>query len=142
MAGSNRGRPFSLAPRGEEWRNSGEERNRPTLPMPSETQPGAGKLHENLRVPREAIADFCRRHHIRKLSLFGSVLRPDFSPRSDIDVLVEYEPGGVPGFAFIDHQDELSVLLGRRVDLITPNGLSRLLRQQVLDEAEVMYVAA
>jgi len=57
-------------------------------------------VNSKLVVPREAITDFCRRHHIRKLALFGSVLRDDFRPDSDIDVLVEFEPGHIPGFAF------------------------------------------
>lgn len=90
-------------------------------------------------IPREKIAEFCRRHHIRKLSLFGSVLRDDFRPDSDVDVLVEFEPGHVPGFAFMTMQEELSALLGRKVDLNTPKFLSRYFRSQVLSEAEVLY---
>jgi len=90
-------------------------------------------------IPKEAIAAFCRRHHIRRLSLFGSVLRDDFSDDSDIDVLVEFEPGCTPGFGFITIQDELSELLGRDVDLNTPQCLSRYFRDRVIAEAEVQY---
>jgi uncharacterized protein len=91
-------------------------------------------------VPRERIADFCGRHHIRRLAFFGSVLRDDFTPDSDIDVLVEFESGSTPGFAFAGMQDELSEILGRRVDLNTVNSLSKYFRDQVLAEAEELYV--
>ncbi|MGH7277654.1 MAG: nucleotidyltransferase family protein [Candidatus Rokuibacteriota bacterium] len=90
-------------------------------------------------VPRDRIADFCRRHHIRRLAFFGSVLRDDFTPDSDVDVLVEFEPGNVPGFAFFHMEDELSEILGRRVDLNTPNSLSKYFRNEVLAEAEELY---
>jgi|SRR5215468_1147297 len=93
-------------------------------------------------VSSEAIAAFCRRHHIRRLAFFGSVLRDDFTPQSDVDVLVEFEPGQEPGFAFFRMQDELSTLLGRRADLRTPNELSKYFRDEVLAEAEEVYVAA
>jgi len=90
-----------------------------------------------------ALAGFCQRHHIRRLALFGSALRPaDFRPDSDLDVLVEFEPGHVPGFAFVALQDELSALLGRRVDLHTPASLSPHFRDAVLGEAEVLYAGA
>jgi predicted nucleotidyltransferase len=95
-----------------------------------------------IEVPRERVADFCRRHHIRRLAFFGSVLRDDFTPDSDVDVLVEFEPGQTPGFAFCTIQDELSEILGRRVDLRTPNELSKYFRAEVLAEAEELYVAA
>lgn len=90
-------------------------------------------------VPSEAIAEICQQHHIRWLALFGSVLREDFRPDSDIDVLIEFEPGHTPGFAFINIQDQLSELLGRTVDLNTPQDLSRYFRDRVLAEAEVYY---
>ena len=90
-------------------------------------------------VPHDKIAEFCRRHHIRKLALFGSVLRDDFRPDSDVDVLVEFEPGHVPGLAFFGMQDELSQLLGRKVDLNTPKFLSRYFRDRVLQQALVQY---
>jgi uncharacterized protein len=92
-------------------------------------------------MPAEKIADFCRRHHIRKLSLFGSVLRDDFRPESDIDVLVEFEPDCTPGFAFFAMEHELSEMLGRKVDLNTPGFLSHYFRDEVLKEAEVQYDA-
>jgi hypothetical protein len=93
-----------------------------------------------IEVPREELAAFCRRSHIRRLAFFGSVLRDDFGPDSDIDVLVEFEPGKVPGLAFFGMQDELSDLLGRKVDLHTPAGLSKYIRDSVLREAEVQYL--
>lgn len=96
-----------------------------------------GKSH--VPVPTPQIAEFCRRHHIKKLALFGSVLRDDFRPNSDIDVLVEFEPGHVPGLAFFTMQEELSRLLGRRVDLNTPGFLSRYFRDQVLGQADVQH---
>jgi uncharacterized protein len=92
-----------------------------------------------ISIPREQIAEFCRKHHIRKLSLFGSVLRDDFRPDSDVDVLVEFEPGKIPGLAFFAMQDELSELLGRSVDLNTPLWLSQYFRDEVLAEAEPVY---
>ena len=93
-------------------------------------------------IDREKIAEFCRRRHIRKLSLFGSVLRDDFTPDSDVDVLVEFEPGHVPGLRFFAMERELSAILGRKVDLNTPGFLSRYFREQVLREAEVQYDVA
>ena len=90
-------------------------------------------------VNRNKIADFCRRNHIRRLAFFGSVLRDDFSPNSDVDVLVEFEPGHTPGLSFFRMEEELSQILGRKVDLNTPQSLSRYFRQSVLDEAEVQY---
>lgn len=97
----------------------------------------SGKLQ--IEIPKERIAEFCRRNHIRKLSLFGSVLRDDFGPDSDVDILVEFEPGQTPGFAFFGMEEELSQILSRRVDLNTPNFLSRYFRNQVLGQAEVQY---
>lgn len=85
------------------------------------------------------IPDFCRRHHIRRLALYGSALRPDFRSDSDIDMLVEFEPERTPGLAFFSMQDELSRLLGRTVDLNTPHGLSKYFRDEVLREAQVLY---
>lgn len=94
-----------------------------------------------IEIPKDEITAFCRRYHIRRLALFGSVLRDDFRPESDVDVLVEFEPGHVPGLAFITMQDELSEILGRKVDLNTPDCLSPYFRQEVLDEAKVLHVA-
>jgi hypothetical protein len=93
-------------------------------------------------VPGDAIAAFCRRHHIRKMALFGSVLRSDFGPESDVDVLVEFEEGKTPGWEFFEMQEELSGILGRKVDLETPGFLSRHFRARVLEESEVVYARA
>jgi hypothetical protein len=91
-------------------------------------------------VDRAKLAEFCRRRHIRKLSLFGSVLREDFGPNSDVDVLVEFAPGHTPGLDVVDVQEELSALLGgRRVDMVNPKYLNRRLKSRVLREAEVQY---
>jgi len=95
-----------------------------------------------IQIPRDRIVEFCRRNHIRRLALFGSVLRDDFTPASDVDVLVEFEPGKTPGFAFFRMQEELSEIIGRRVDLNTPKELSKYFRDEVLSEAEELYVAA
>ncbi|MBI2425806.1 MAG: nucleotidyltransferase family protein [Candidatus Hydrogenedentes bacterium] len=97
----------------------------------------------NITIPDDAIRAFCAKHRIAKLSLFGSVLRDDFTPLSDVDVLVEFAPGkriGLSGFAEIEI--ELSDLLGRKVDLSTPSSLSRYFRDEVLREAETLNVAA
>jgi predicted nucleotidyltransferase len=94
-----------------------------------------------IEIPRDRVAEFCRRHHIRKLALFGSVLRDDFQPGSDVDVLVEFEPDFVPGLEFFSLESELSEILGRKVDLSTPAFLSRYFRDRTLAEAEVEYVA-
>jgi len=78
------------------------------------------KMH-GVDIPHEKIAAFCRRNHIRRLALFGSILQGDFRPDSDLDLLVEFEPGHVPGLKFFELEQELSDLLGRKVDLNTPN---------------------
>jgi predicted nucleotidyltransferase len=93
-------------------------------------------------LPQELIALFCKRHHIRRLSLFGSVLHSDFRPDSDVDVLVEFEPGFTPGLAFFAMQDELSAIMGRTVDLNTPSFLSPHFREEVCNSAEERYAAA
>jgi uncharacterized protein len=90
-------------------------------------------------IPEERLRAFCERHHIRKLALFGSVLRDDFGPESDADILVEFEPGHVPGFDFFVIQDELSELLAREVDLNTPAFLSPHIRRDVEAEAVTHY---
>jgi predicted nucleotidyltransferase len=95
-----------------------------------------------IQVPRKEIEDFCRKNHIRKLAFFGSVLREDFKSDSDIDVLVEFEEGKTPGLAFFRMQNELSEILGRKVDLHTPGFLSKYFREQVMREAKVQYVQA
>ncbi|MEI6519031.1 MAG: nucleotidyltransferase family protein [bacterium] len=90
---------------------------------------------------KEQVASFCREMHIRRLAVFGSALRPDFRPDSDIDLLVEFEPGQVPGLFGISRMErELSILFGgRKIDLRTPEDLSKYFRQQVMEEAEVQY---
>ena len=98
--------------------------------------------YHGIEIPEDRLTEFCRRHHIRRLSLFGSILRDDFRPESDIDVLVEFEPGHTPGFAFFGIQEELSAIIGRSVDLNTPQCLSKYFRDEVLREAVVQYVAA
>ena len=92
-------------------------------------------------IPKEKIAAFCRKHHIRKLALFGSVLREDFRYESDVDVLVEFEPGHVPGLAFFSMEEELTEILGHKVELHTPQFLSRHFRDRVMADAEIQYVA-
>lgn len=92
-------------------------------------------------VPPNVIAAFCKRHHIQELSLFGSVLRPDFGPDSDIDVLVEFEPEARIGLKYFKIEDELTELLGRRVDLTTKDGLHALIRKEVLARRLVVYAA-
>ena len=94
------------------------------------------------RMPREQVRQFCEKCHIRKLSFFGSVLRDDFRPTSDIDVLVEFQPGGKIGLFKTAHmENELSDLRGRKLDLRTPQDLSRYFRREVLENAEVQYAA-
>lgn len=93
----------------------------------------------NLTYDEAAIAAFCQKHHIRKMALFGSVLRHDFQPSSDIDVLVEFDPQHIPGLAFFGMEHELAMLLGHVVDLNTPQFLSSAFRQEVLQEARVIY---
>ncbi len=94
-----------------------------------------------IEVDRQRVAAFCRRNRIRRLALFGSVLRAEFGPDSDVDVLVEFEDGHVPGLAFFSMEQELSEILGRKVDLNTPQFLSRYFRDLVLAEAEDQYAA-
>ena len=96
----------------------------------------------HIEIDKEKIAAFCRKHHISRLALFGSVLREDFGSDSDVDVLVAFEPGHVPGLAFFSMQQELSEILARKVDLNTAEDLSRYFRDEVLTDAEVQYDAA
>ena len=101
-----------------------------------------GMPKARIDIPRDKIADFCRRNRIRRLALFGSVLRDDFRPDSDIDILVEFEPDARIGLRFFALEEELSEILGRKVDLNTPGFLSDYFRDEVLAEAEVQYDAA
>lgn len=97
----------------------------------------------NLNIPSEKIAEFCKKNHIRKLSLFGSALREDFRFDSDVDVLVEFEPGTTVGMIRLGGLEiELGEILGRKVDLNTPGFLSKYYRDKVLAEAVVHYDAA
>ena len=94
-------------------------------------------------IDREQIARFSRERGIRKLSLFGSVLRDDFDPaRSDVDVLAEFAPGVRPGLKFFGYGEELAEIIGRKVDLHTPNSLSKYFRDEVLHEALTVYEQA
>jgi predicted nucleotidyltransferase len=98
------------------------------------------RMRAKVVIDRERIAELCRRHHIRKLALFGSVLSDDFRPESDVDVLVDFEPGQVIGFRIFDIEDELSQLFGgHRVDLVREKYLNRRLRDRVLASAETAY---
>lgn len=94
-----------------------------------------------LNVPHEKLAEFCRRNQVRRLSFFGSVLRDDFDHESDVDMLVEFEPGTIVGLKFFEMERELAEMLGRKVDLNTPGFLSKYFRDEVLAEAEDEYVA-
>ncbi|MBI4909892.1 MAG: nucleotidyltransferase family protein [Acidobacteria bacterium] len=88
------------------------------------------------------LAKLCRRYHVQRLFLFGSVLRDDFGPASDIDVLVEFTPGHEPGLAFFTFEAELTTLMGRKADLHTKDFLSRHIRATALSGAELLYAAA
>lgn len=93
-------------------------------------------------LPTDEIREFCERNSIARMSIFGSALRDDFGPDSDIDVLVVFIPGRAPGLRFISMQDELSALLGRRVDLLTPGFLSDAIRDRFMTRLERVYDAA
>lgn len=95
-----------------------------------------------VKISKERLAEFCCRHRIRKLSFFGSVLRDDFHEGSDIDVLVEFDPGVSVGLRFFTIERELSELLGRKVDLNTPGFLGKHIRDEALVSAEEQYVSA
>jgi len=100
-------------------------------------------MSPHLVIDGKAVTAFCQRHHITRLALFGSALRDDFRPDSDVDVLVEFHPDHVPGLEFVSMERELSALLqGRRVDLVTPKFLNARIRAQVLRDAEPLYVDA
>lgn len=107
-----------------------------------------GTLHEEnmvskIRIDRDEIASFCRRNHIRRLSLFGSVLREDFGPASDVDMLVEFEDGHSPGYLGLAamEQELAGIVGGRKVDLRTPHELSRYFRDEVVAGAEVQFAS-
>jgi hypothetical protein len=99
-------------------------------------------MNKDITINKNKIAEFCKKHHIQRFSIFGSALRHDFNPESDIDVLVDFEPGHVPGFfKLFEMEEELSKIFGeRKVDIRTPQDLSRYFRDKVMEEAEVQYV--
>lgn len=92
-----------------------------------------------LEIPQKELQRLCQRYHVRRLSIFGSALREDFGSGSDLDVLVEFEPGGTPGFAFARLQGEFTELLGVQVDLHTYRSLSRYFREAVVEESQTIY---
>ena len=96
-----------------------------------------------VRIPidTDRLKSFCQRHHIRKLAFFGSVLRNDFGPTSDVDVLYEFEPGHEPGWEIATIEQELSELLGHRADLVPLRHLNHRIRDQILAQAEMQYAA-
>ena len=93
-------------------------------------------------IDKIQLKKLCKRNHIRWLAIFGSAIHDDIAPNSDLDVLVEFEPGHTPGFQFFEIEEELSKLAGRKVDLNTPGFLSRYFRDKVIAEAKVQYVAS
>ena len=95
-----------------------------------------------IEIPYEAVAEFCKRNRIRKLSLFGSVLRDDFTPDSDIDVLVEFEDGYQPGLEFFGMGRDFSQIIGRKVDFLTRGWIHPRILSDVLNEAQSVYAAA
>ena len=92
-----------------------------------------------IKLPQKQIAEFCRQNGIQRLAVFGSALRDDFTPESDVDVFVEFEPGKTPGFRFFGIQQDLSEMIGRNVDLNTEGFLSKYIRDKVLAEAVTIY---
>lgn len=97
-------------------------------------------MSAHISFPRDRIAGICRHYHISKLALFGSVLRDDFRPDSDVDVLIEFEPEHIPGLLGLARiERELTAVIGRQVDVRTPNDLSRYFRNTVMEQAEVQY---
>ncbi len=99
-------------------------------------------IFQKLPITEEQLAEFCRRHHILRMSVFGSVLRDDFRPDSDVDFLVEFETGHHPGWDIVDVCDELEHLVGREVDVVNPKYLKERLRKNVLEEAQLVYSIA
>ncbi len=99
-------------------------------------------MSARIDIPKDKIAEFCQHNRIHRLALFGSVLRDDFTRDSDVDVLVEFEPGTRVGLRFFGMERELSEILGHKVDLNTPGFLSKYFRDEVIAKAEVLYDAA
>ncbi len=96
-------------------------------------------MNSSITLDRKALISFCKKNSIQKLSLFGSAVRSDFKPMSDLDLLVEFEPGHTPGLSFFSLADKLTVFFGRKVDLNTLGSLSPYFREQVLAESETLY---
>lgn len=100
------------------------------------------RVREQVEIPMEALAEVCRRFHVRELALFGSALRDDFREDSDIDILVEYEPGVQVGlYEHFDLQVELERIFGRQIDLVSKRGLNVVIRDDVLLSSQVLYAA-
>jgi len=99
-------------------------------------------MNRKISIQKDKLVEFCKKHHIQRLAIYGSALRSDFGPESDVDVLVDFEPGHTPGFfKLFEMEEELSSLLGwKKVDLRTPQDLSRYFRDKVIQSAEVQYV--
>ena len=127
----------------EESRRDKRVRHQRSSPSEIPDVRGSTPVNPGIEIPMDRVAGFCRRNRIRRLALFGSVLRDDFAPESDVDVLVEFEPGARVGLSFFTMQDELSDILGRRVDMNTFDGVEEsrnwLLKAEILDSAEVVY---
>ena len=102
-------------------------------------------MNVKLTVPQNQVAEFCRTNGIVSLAIFGSALREDFGPDSDIDVVIEFAPGRTPGFGFVSVADGLSKLLGRRVDVLTRSAVERspnfIRRKAILESVQVVYAA-
>ncbi|HCE44755.1 MAG TPA: nucleotidyltransferase [Lentisphaeria bacterium] len=98
-------------------------------------------MNADVKLPIEKISEFCHKHRIKRMSVFGSALGKDFSPKSDIDVIVEFEEGVSVGLKFFSMENELTELIGRKVDLNTPGFLSKYFRDKVIMESEVVYAA-
>jgi uncharacterized protein len=96
----------------------------------------------HISIEPDVLADFCRRRHISRLAVFGSATRDDFGSDSDVDVLVEFEDGHVPGLDFMTIERELSDLVGHNVDLVTPKSLIPRIRDHVLTSIQLLYAAA
>ena len=120
------------------WKSSND-----SVSLARQGHPGRLGRAPHLSIDRAAVSAFCQRHHIARLALFGSVLRDDFRADSDIDVLVEFQPGHVPGLKFMSIEREFSGLVqGRRVDMVTPKFLNARIREQVMAGVQPLYVAA
>ena len=99
-------------------------------------------IHSNLSLPADAIQDLCCRYQVKELSVFGSAIEGNFTSRSDVDFLVEFQPDARIGFmAFISLQQELAALIQREVDLVSVRGLNPLLQREVLEDRQIIYVA-